>query len=504
MTYTVFTQFEASFLYSGNMANVLDHVVDLVNEGNTVHLVYCDGKCINTCYHNMTSAKSICSQCIKYKKLLFEKLPQSVHYISFSDYASTLANPSIYPIEFNSIPELKKLDYKGVKIGYAAYSSFLTISRNLFPKFTDEFFNYFHKALVTCCQYTDIVEKVIEDTQPEVVACYNSRFLYARPVVDLANKKGIPHLSYETTYNTKSEQVKITFHSTPHNVEENTEKINEHWNSSKLSLEAKKEIASGFFYKRKNSISSGDKLYVKDQQLGLLPENWNSSKHNILILNSSEDEYAALGDEFESKSLFSSQLEGIKFLIKQFEGKTDFHFYLRVHPNLKNIHYQYHLVLYELFKNLKNFTIIPANSPISTYSLIDNCNKVIVFGSTTGPEAVYWGKPTLLLSYCIYSKLDICYIPLNTQELIDLILDKELTPKDSFGALKYGFFRLNDDYEPMKYYPYHKKNISIFGRHFEVCLFNFSFFKKIKALWIQCKGKREYYKYLTFPKEESI
>ena len=119
-------------------------------------------------------------------------------------------------------------------------------------------------------------------------------------------------------------------------------------------------------------------------------------------------------------------------MIEKFKGYKDYHFYLRVHPNLKDVKYQYHLKLYELFEGVENFTIIEPTSPISTYALIDYCDKVVVFGSTTGPEAVFWGKPTILLSYCVYSLLDICYVPKDLEEFDLLIEDKELSDEDCF------------------------------------------------------------------------
>ena len=248
--------------------------------------------------------------------------------------------------------------------------------------------------------YTDIVNAVIDETKPDIVCCYNSRFVYCRPIMDTAEIRGIKHLCYETAYNRQNQQVKITYSLTPHSVEGNTAITNQLWESPKYPESEKVKIAEQFFYKRRHSIKAGDKLYVKDQILGKIPEGWDEQKYNILILNSSEDEYAAIGDEFIDKSLFPNQITALKYIAEHYKDRKDIHFYLRIHPNLKNIPYRYHTDLLTLFNQYDNFTVIPGNSTISTYSLIDHSNKVIVFGSTTGPEAAYWGKPVILLSYC--------------------------------------------------------------------------------------------------------
>ena len=225
--------------------------------------------------------------------------------------------------------------------------------------------------------------------------------------------------------------------------------------------------------------------------------------HNILIFNSSEDEFASLGEEFEGKSLFESQYVGVKHLISEFKDVEGYHFYLRVHPNLKNVHDKYHTALYDLFEGVSNFTIIPANSPISTYSLIDNCDKVVVFGSTTGPEAVYWGKPTILLSYGAYSYLNICYTPKNTSELRQLILDKSLPAKDKMGAIKYGYYCWNDENPPLEHYHCEDKMIHVLNKNFKVSVFNYGWLKRVQLILLQILGKKAYYKSLFLPIKEA-
>lgn len=501
MTYTIFTQFDCSFIASGHLANILERVKELAIKGHTINMVYCDKYFTNTCSSNLSSCSSICNVCMLYKNNLFSYLPKGINYIPLSKYQHLIQQDYSLPL-FSNVGELKRMEYNGVKIGYAAFSTYLTLSRNLNPLFDNEFIDYMRKSMTICCQYSDIVRAIIKDTTPDIIGCFNSRVLYARPIVDIAKELNIKHLCYETTYNANGKQAKIAFNTTPHNVEENTRLINDLWNSTKLSQEEKTRIAEEFFYKRKHSIPSGDKLYVKDQVQGLMPQDWDNNKHNILILNSSEDEYAALGEEFENKSLFKSQLQGLKYMIDTFKDDKDYHFYLRVHPNLKGIKYQYHTKLYELFKHADNFTIIEPESKISTYALMDQCDKVVVFGSTTGPESAYLGKPTILLSYCIYSLLDICYTPKDLREFNAYIYNKDLKPNNKTNALKYGYYRMNDEYENYQYYKYEIKHIKILGKKAVICVYDINWIRKIYGIILQLIGKIFYEKYLWYPTKE--
>ena len=93
-----------------------------------------------------------------------------------------------------------------------------------------------------------------------------------------------------------------------------------------------------------------------------MPEGWKDDVENIVIFNSSEDEFAAVSKEFDDAAFFPSQIEGIKSIIEHYKHDKTKHFTLRVHPNLKKVSYKYHLDLYNL--NYSNLTVVRSDSPI--------------------------------------------------------------------------------------------------------------------------------------------
>jgi hypothetical protein len=212
--------------------------------------------------------------------------------------------------------------------------------------------------------------------------------------------------------------------------------IQEIWNTSEIDMDKKINLASEFYERRKNALPAGDKIYTKSQRIGLMPEGWDSGKKNIVIFTSSEDEFVAIGEEFEKYSIFPSQIEGIKEIANHFLKNPQIQFYIRIHPNLSDVEYSYHNKLYE-FEKYPNIKVIGPKSNISSYSLIDNSDIVVVFGSTIGIEAAYWGKPTILLSGAMYYYLDCCYIPSSKNELFELI-NSHLLPKEKLGTYKFG------------------------------------------------------------------
>ena len=501
MKYTVFTQFECSTIagYSGCM---LEKAIKFYNEGHDVTLVYCDEKCGVGCWYNVDHNKKVCRHCQKYWQLLFKSLPSAIKLVPLSDFAKFIRHD--YVFDYETTEDIRNLLYRDVQVGATAFSTYLSLTRNLYPLIDERFKLFFDKLLTIACEYTDMTIKILETFKTDHIGCFNSRLLFARAIVDLAKKYGIDYTSYDGAYTSIGQLAIASYpNSTPHDANMYNQIINDLWESPSISQEQKITIAENFYYKRKNSIFSGDKLYVKDQQQGLLPSDWNPDIKNIVIFNSSEDEFACLGKEFLEGNLFSSQYEGIKYMVKKYRDCENIHIYLRIHPNLKDVKYAYQVKLHDLQYLASNFTVIPGDSPVSSYALMDACDKVVVFGSTMGIEAVFWGKPVILLSYCLYKNLDICYIPTTQEELDRMILFDDLSPKNKLGALKCGFARMNDLYEQYKYYPVKSKKIRILKHYFQVDIYyTLPWFRQFLLLYHQLMGKRVCYANRFCPTEE--
>ncbi|MCB5658873.1 hypothetical protein LIQ27_22535, partial [Bacteroides fragilis] len=101
--------------------------------------------------------------------------------------------------------------------------------------------------------------------------------------------------TYEFDGGREEKFIKLYFENAlPHNLIINTNYAFECWNNSKDCDRIKKEKAKSFFEKRRNGIIAGDKVYIENQIKGKLPIDWDDTKRNIAIFNSSEDEFIAV------------------------------------------------------------------------------------------------------------------------------------------------------------------------------------------------------------------
>ena len=417
----------------------VDSLITDVKNGFDVTALVCD-KCLNTCQNNILSLSVICHNC--YNTSI--RILRNIKGVKILKYSDCIENCKKYKNhQYNTLEELKSIEYKGINIGYGVLSYYVSKTRNLNPFIDSKLKFYLDKFIISSMKTTDVAFEILSDSYDEIYLV-NGRMFNTKPFQEVALLKGIKLIIVESGHDTKGKYVKKYYYNTKvHSIEGRTNYAFKMWNDSSLPEDKKKEYAISFFEKRFRSEQTNDKIYTKKQKKGEIPEFWDESKYNIVIFNSSEDELYAIGDEFEKGKLFKNQYEGLEYLFSQIKD-DNIHFYLRIHPNLKNIKYKYCTQLKDFSVKYKNVTVIPGDSSISTYSLMEKADKIITFGSTMGVESSYWGKVVVNLNPCFYNRLKIGYHPSTKEEAISLILEKSLKPIND-DVFKYAYMYYNDE-----------------------------------------------------------
>ncbi len=414
---------------------LLDDAQTEINKGNEVAFLICDGILTN-CPANRRANKGTCKACLFMQKLNFKLVKGKYQIFKLDNFCTSLDVNWTY----RNLDELRSLEYDGIRVGIPMMSSYIEYTRNLYPSVDTESRKYFDRQLTEGAKLVVATKAVINTFKPDKVVLYNGRHLEARPFMDVCMNKGIAvevMELIETSDVFKFYPVKY-YNTLPHSIAANQHVIESVWDKSNLTEEERKEIGESFYLNRRNKKRAGDKIYTLQQKEGELPKDWDDTKINITFFNSSEDEYAGLGDEWDNLKLFKDQITGIKSILGKFRNNKQYHFYLRIHPNLKDVRYKFHTDLYNLPNEFDNITVIPAADSVDTYQLMDKSNKIIVFGSTMGIEASYWNKPVLLIGPSIYYYEDVCYTPQTAEELYNL-LQEDLESKKNDFVYKYGF-----------------------------------------------------------------
>lgn len=425
-------------VHHGIMIGAIEELVNNDNV-NKVFVLTCDGSLL-PCYSNMEENKLKCIRCKFNRNVALARFGDKVIEYRINDSKKQYT----HKWEYKTVKEIKSLEYNGVKIGYGALSSYISATRNQSPRIDKEFMEYFDKMLNYQVDIVRSLENIVEKHEIIQVWMFNGRTADSRPVYDYCRYNDIEVHCLEMIK--KSEEayfVNNFLNSLPHDIDYNNNRMNEVWGEN---VDAKAyEIGSSFFKdRRKGKVVRDRRSYVADQDKDLVPDGIRMGKKIIVIFNSSEDEFSAVGDIFESKSIFDSQIEGIRWILKHFEEESGFQFVVRLHPNLKGIQYSYHTSLLNLDEKYGNVIIVPAESSVSSYSLLSIANCVVSFGSSMGIEAVFWGKPSILLGGSFYYHVDSVHKPKTKSHLLEMLHNFEALPVGNKNdAIKYGYYLLN-------------------------------------------------------------
>lgn len=431
-----------SSVFPDTIANMYDEAYINCQLGKEVYLINCDHN-IGVCWHNPSSNNARCIFCKRYRRKMASQIPSNINISEVSKYLDKEDFQSIENLKFfyNTLQDIKCIVFMGVNIGFCCLSVYISSTRNNNPKIDDKFRLFFDHLLRQTALYTIAINKAMDEIKPDYVYVFNGRCTNSRPGIELAKQKGIHYICSEVKTVFPGKKIRRYFYDAmPHSIKKNEEMILLSWENSSLDDKEKEYLGRRFFESKIKKVFGGDTNYIANQKDDKMPSNWDESKHNIVIFNSSEDEFSAIGDEYESKQLFKSQLDGIKYIARILEKRDDIRLYLKIHPNLKNIKYKYHTDLLKLESDFKSITVIPGNSDISTYGMMSKADKIIVFGSTSGVEAAYMKKPVILLCGAMYYDLGFCYVPHSEKELENLIYDKELKNLYNDNVLKVGYY----------------------------------------------------------------
>lgn len=433
--------YTASSLCNPQFGIQMEHAIDFVNRGCEVVFCYCDGL-MNTCSANHTQNDIICKLC----KLTFsaglKHLPSKIRIVGMKPGVED----DVYMDErFKTLDEIKAYQYKGVDLGYAVMSLYVTKTRNPKPRITESFLRCINSMLREAVKLVDAADNLILKENPDLIMFFNGRFFDTKPFYNLAKKHHIDFVLTENIGGVRADEEyrMVTFENKiPHDSKTIYENCLQSWAQSTRTEEEKTKIGIDFYERRRGGKRAGDYAYTASQIPGKLPDGFDNRKKNIVVFTSSEDEYSSISEEIDRKFLFSSQYEAIKFLSENIND-NEYHFTVRIHPNMKGLNVEYHRCLYKL-RDLNNVTIISPEETVSSYALMDVAYNIVLFGSTIGAESLFWGKSVVLLGHAEYDQWGVCDIPRCKDDIIKMVKEPKIFPEAKEIAIKYGYYFLEN------------------------------------------------------------
>ena len=408
-----------------------------IDAGDNVEQIVCNGEMLS-CYVNRNHTLKKCSRCIEtrlYSYRLISKKIKRINYLHLTHKDKKIIKKYINLVDkLSDIQSLKKLKFDNYDLGLAVSSSVISLLRDDEPDIIKQKKLVARTLATSLSVYLSMIN-LLKKNKYSLVYLFNGRVAELRAVLRACQKMNVTCITHEIGCD--KDHYSLYFNTIPHDIEYNTKVIIEHWNNSELEEQEKVNLASQFYINNSKGISKMGRSYVSGQTEGLLPSDWSSKNQNIVIFNSSEDEFASISNQW-NYPFYENQEQGISWICRDLQRlRPDIKIYLRCHPNLTGLDNSQ----MKRIKNLSydNLTVIPPDSPVSTYHLIQKAEKVITFGSTVGIEATFWRKPSICLGKSLYYELDATYNPSSHDEAISMIISY-LPPKPIDGALKYGYY----------------------------------------------------------------
>lgn len=411
----------------------LELMLNHKEQGDEIFVLTCSGA-LPVCVSNYDHVKTACMKCRSRFDVGMGMIGVPKKNIF---YIQKYSAPNNLPDTFSSLDELMRWTWNGIEFGRMIAASLITDLRDHRPNVN----HYHHKirlkflAAFRAYYAMDITTNTIK---PDAVYIYNGRFCEVAAAVAACKKNDTLFYTHERGGTANS--YALFKNSIPHDIAYNKSTIKSLW-QHEPDENKKREQAKQWFTDRRAGLEQSWLSFTADQKRGLLPEGFNPDKKNIAIFNSSIDEYSTF--PAWQNPLFGDELDALEAILKYFKDDQTIHFYLRVHPHLKGFNNSQIKALKKIdVHGYKNLSVIWPEEVIDSYALLEACNKIVVFGSTIGAEACFWGKPAVLIGRALYEDLDCSYIPQTPEEAMQLIAT-ELKPKEPSHALVYAFWEQN-------------------------------------------------------------
>lgn len=446
----IFSTFNFAPSFAGVMLNELQCNAEGTDE---VFFVTCS-RSFNRCGFNLYGLKYACDLCEyrlhhalplvdgKFNRLRLEELINDEDVRAAESFTASLKNID------------SQVYYKTFDVGDSVLSSYISKTRDK-DLTQDRHYPSLKELTGYAAMVYSAVTRFIREQGIEEVILFNGRWDYYRAVLRAAQEANIRCRVVENFRS--GGYIEVFDSSFPHSIKNKQLNFDTTWNAAGPTEAEKVAIGSQFFERKRNGEVIVDKSYTGMQQKNQLPEGIDRSKKLVVIFNSSDDEFAAVGAEYKNP-FFTDQSEGITWLVHLF-GKelTAFELVVRMHPNLLGIQYGYAQDLYALAGLYPNVHIIKPESKVDSYALMAEAYKIITFGSSIGVESTYWKKPVILLAKAFYSLADVAHVPASRDD-IRAMIERDLEPKPQLHAIKVGYYFLRGGVKAPHYdYEYKKK-----------------------------------------------
>lgn len=337
------------------------------------------------------------------------------------------------PVETLDLPRIlnrtsiRSMSYRGTAVGRAI----LQVHPNSETPVTDNFIWPRRWVAATANSYAYVYDQTLATIDARNVTCvivYNGRFLHDRAVAAAAETRGIPVLNYDMGGSQTDFDLTIDATHDWVALQKRMLSLYEQWPEWE-----RNDIGGSWFLERVNHEDPQNALFVEAQRKGsrvALPQ----AERTIVYFSSSGDEIAEL--ELDWDAFFAGQENALKVLSEECKKRPGYSLVVRSHPH-KRMKPKQDVSDWLNAVEIANPDLhLDPFADADSYELMRQADVVVTYGSTTGVEAAYAGKPVIVMGPCAYDHLG-CALPVATVTELSEALDNA-EPGSWEGAVSYG------------------------------------------------------------------
>ena len=290
---------------------------------------------------------------------------------------------------------------------------------------------YLQQAMHSYAWAYDQARELISDRGLTTVVVYNGRFTHDRAVAAAAEAEGAQTLYYDTGgYETDFDLTVATTHDWPH-LQGRMTAMYDRWSIE--GVDDRDAIGSKWFTNRQRHADANNAIFVEHQEQGHLSE-LPQADQLVAFFSSSGDEIAEL--ELDWSDYLGSQENALRLLADACRARAGTALVVRTHPHMglkpTDDLERWNAAVGEAAPDAHYDPF----SKVDSYELMRRADIVFTYGSTSGVEAGFMGRPVVVMGPSAYDELGCAHRISSSQEIVSA-LDQPPETK-STAALPYG------------------------------------------------------------------
>jgi hypothetical protein len=292
---------------------------------------------------------------------------------------------------------IRALTYRGTPAG----KGILQVHPDRQTPITDDYLwprRWVDRSLRSYAWTYDQAEAAIRRHRITAVMVNNGRFLHDRAVVEAAKSAGIPILATDTGgFDTDFDLTAEATHDWDA-LQQRMLKAYGSWDPKE-----RRELGDRWFEMRAEHADPWNTLFVEAQRKGTtLPDRPDGTL--VVFFSSSGDEIAELDIDWDT--YFGSQGQALEAVARICRELPDTTLVVRSHPHKRmKPERDVHDWLADVARAQPDIHLDPF-SQVDSYALMRQADIVVTYGSTTGIEAAFAGKPVIVMGPSIYDQID--------------------------------------------------------------------------------------------------